>query len=1125
VVAALMVGMLAGCGGGRSELSQASPPDAVYVNGRFLTVDEAFTTAEAVALSDGRFVAVGTDAEVRALAADTTRIVDLGGRTVVPGFGDSHIHDAGGGPGVDLAGTRTIDDVLAAVAARVEITDPGDVVVSNSDWHESQLVEDRLPLRRDLDTVAPETPVVLVRGGHEYVLNSAALARWAITTATPVPAGGEVSRYDDGELNGELVDTAKALATLPPPAGRTREEQIDDLLAEHAALNAAGLTSIRYGAIGPPQYRLLEEMRQRGVLTIRVSALLGGPRGPQATAESVGSTIEAFGVGPDDGDEWLRPAGIKLMVDGGYEGGLMREPYAEPYGKGGTFRGLQVTPRDSYVEIVKEINRLGWRPGTHAVGDDAVEQVIAAYEAAHAETSIVGRRWVLEHGFLPSPDHFERMNALGIALTAQHHPYVAGPAMTRYWGAERAARVPPVREYLDGGVIAASGSDSGVVPFPPLQTFAYFVSRATMHGSILGAEHKVTREEALRMATWNNAYLTFEEEIKGSIEPGKLADFVVLSDDLLTVPDDQLDEIAVLMTVVGGEVVFTDASLEAAAPVDLLLVNGNVVTVDSEFSVAQAVAISDGRFVRVGRNPEVRALAGPDTRVVDLEGRTVVPGFIDTHSHTFRRGERGLRSPSLVGLGSVRAIVEAIGAEAARTPTGEWIVTTPIGEPPDYFHLPGSLEEQRWPTRADLDAAAPENPVYIPIGIWPYPVIFNSEALSRLGITASGPEDDRHVRIHRDPSTGEPTGLIEGMIFYLPSPLWGALQRMLPRPTPEQQRDAVRTALRENTAAGVTTIFESHGAQPEFLEHYRALRASGDLPGRMVMSYSVNSADSVDAIDRWMGRLADASGRGSGDDVIRTLGVTVAFDGATQFGAAYMYEPYLDIYGEPTTGSTPMDQAKLSAIAELAARHDLRLQFTFAGDAAAEMILTAIESANAQTSIVDRRWLMQHFQHPTPDHVRRTERLGLHVTGYTAVDYSKGAAVYVDRFESDLWKNVIPTRWWFDAGVNLAQSTDGAHYEALFTLWESLVRIDGRTGQSLMSPAKRISREEALRMYTINGARVVFMEDRLGSIEPGKLADLVVLDRDIMTVPVDEIRDAQVMLTMVGGEIVYEAAP
>ena len=187
-----------------------------------------------------------------------------------------------------------------------------------------------------------------------------------------------------------------------------------------------------------------------------------------------------------------------------------------------------------------------------------------------------------------------------------------------------------------------------------------------------------------------------------------------------------------------------------------------------------------------------------------------------------------------------------------------------------------------------------------------YPVIFNGEALERIGITASEPPDGLSVRIERDPSSGEPTGLVEGMTFYNRSPLWGKLQAMLPRPSPEMRREALRQAVHDNAAAGVTTIFESHAAQSAHLEHYRTLRASGDLPGRVVMSYSVNNRQSVDELDRWMEKLPPASGRGSGDDVIKTLGVTVALDGATQFGAAHMNEPYLDVYGEPTTGSMPM---------------------------------------------------------------------------------------------------------------------------------------------------------------------------------------------------------------------------
>ncbi len=536
--------------------AQAPAPDVIFVNGKIVTVDAGFSIGEAVAVTGDRFTAVGTNTAIRSLARASTRVVDLGGRTVIPGLADSHIHNAGGGPGVDLSRARTLGEVLAAVAARVKVNPPGEIVVSNSDWHESQLKEDRLPLCRDLDKVAPATAVVLVRGGHEYILNSTALARWNITKATPDPPGGQVGRYPDGEPNGELVDTARALVRLPTPPTLTLDEQIAEQRAQHAKLNAAGLTSIRYGGITLAQYRLFEEMKRRGVLTIRISALLFGPRGADADPAAVGTLIESSGLRPDAGDEWLRVAGIKLMVDGGFEGGLMREPYEEPYGKQGTFRGIQVTPSDRFANVVKEINRLGWRAATHAVGDAGIEQVIAAYEAANAEKSIVGRRWALEHGFLPGADHFERLNALAVVVTAQNHLYLAGPAMARYWGVKRAAYVTPVRSYLERGVVAAAGTDSGVVPYPPLWTFYHFVTRKTMNGEVMGADQRITRQQALRLATINNAFVTFEEQVKGSIEPGKLADFVVLADDILSIPDRQIERMKIEATAVGGKMVY-----------------------------------------------------------------------------------------------------------------------------------------------------------------------------------------------------------------------------------------------------------------------------------------------------------------------------------------------------------------------------------------------------------------------------------------------------------------------------------------------------------------------------------------------------------------------------------------
>lgn len=533
----------------------AAAPETIYINGKIVTVDSRFSIAEAMAVTAGKFEAVGKNADIRKLAGAATRIIDLRGKTVVPGLEDSHLHAAGGGPGVDLSNARTLAEILAAIAQRVKAVRPGEIVISNSDWHEAQLKEQRLPLRRDLDTVSPENPVVLIRGGHEYILNSAALAKWDIGKATAAPDGGEISRYPDGEPNGELVDKARSLVTLPNPK-LTTQQQIDNWTAQYRKLNASGLTSVRHPGISLDQYRLLQQMQRRGLLTVRLNVLLSAPANPDA--DKVRSFIESSGVKSDEGDEWLRVGGMKLVADGGFEGGWMRDPYEEPYGRHGAYRGLQLIPRDRYIGIVKELNRLGWRVGTHAVGDAAIDEVLAGYEAANAERSIVGKRWAIEHGFIPQEEHFARIKALGLFVTVQNHLYLAGPSLVRYWGPKRAAWVTPVRAYLDHGVMAGAGTDAPVVPYPPLWTIYHFVTRDTISGGVLGADQKITRQEALRLSTINNAFLTFEEKIKGSIEPGKLADFAVLDEDILTAPDKRIEKMKVLMTVVGGKTVYLD---------------------------------------------------------------------------------------------------------------------------------------------------------------------------------------------------------------------------------------------------------------------------------------------------------------------------------------------------------------------------------------------------------------------------------------------------------------------------------------------------------------------------------------------------------------------------------------
>jgi predicted amidohydrolase YtcJ len=539
----------------RSASSAAqAPPEMILFGGKIITVDRNFSYGQAIAISDGKIVAVGGNLEIRKLAGPGTRQINLGGKTVIPGLADNHLHSAGGGPGVDLSRVRTMQELMTAIAARVQTAKAGDIVITNSDWHEAQLKEQRLPLRNDLDKVAPDTAVVVVRGGHEYILNSAALKKWNITRETPEPAGGSISRYENGELNGELVDAAKALVRLPAPAPKDLESRIKEQQEEYRTLNAVGLTSVRHPGAPVEQYRMLKEMERRGLLTMRVNFLirLSGVK----DAEAVRKTVASWNVTPDDGDGWLRIWGIKLGIDGGFEGGWMTQPYTEPFGKGGTYSGLQLIPQDTYNTIVKELNRLGWRVGTHAVGDAAIDEVLAGYEAANQDKSIASRRWAIEHAFIPRKEHFDRVNRLGVLIAAQDHLYVAGPSLRKYWGDQRAEWTTPMRAYLDNKVHISAGTDAPVVPYPPLWVIYHFVTRDTISGGVFGADQRVSRKEALQLSTIDNAYLNFEEDKKGSLEPGKYADLVVLSADIMTCPEKDIPNLTVLITMVNGRIVF-----------------------------------------------------------------------------------------------------------------------------------------------------------------------------------------------------------------------------------------------------------------------------------------------------------------------------------------------------------------------------------------------------------------------------------------------------------------------------------------------------------------------------------------------------------------------------------------
>ena len=528
------------------------PADLILVDGQIITLSNE-GVVEALAVRDERIVAVGSNADIREHQGPQTYVIELAGRTVIPGLTDNHFHGIGGGDGVDLAGARSLEEVLSAISTRAEETPPGDVIITNSDWHEGQLDEQRLPYRDDLDQATQGHPIVVVRGGHEYVLNSAALAYWDIDESRQPVAGGRIGRYLDGRLNGELVDRAKGLVQLPLVADRSPTEIQDDLAESHRTLNSRGITSIRYPGASPEMYDMLLALREEGRLNIRVDFLYRGPR--SGSPEALNEVMREW-VQPENDDLWLRVGGVKLGVDGGFEGGLMREPYEEPWGESGTFYGLQTLPREDFLETVQVLHAAGWRVATHAVGDAAIDLVLDAYEAANAESSIASSRWVIEHGFIPRSDQFPRMKDLGLTVSAQNHLYLAAPSLIEYWGEERAAWTTPVRAYLDNGIPLSLGTDSPVVPYDPWWVLHHFTTRETISSGVVGADQMISRDEALRSATEGYAYLTFSEDHRGTLSVGKLADFAVTAEDYLTCVDPCLETMLIDITIVGGRIVW-----------------------------------------------------------------------------------------------------------------------------------------------------------------------------------------------------------------------------------------------------------------------------------------------------------------------------------------------------------------------------------------------------------------------------------------------------------------------------------------------------------------------------------------------------------------------------------------
>ena len=526
----------------------AEPPDLILVNGRVLTMDAALPRAEAFAIKYGRFIAIGSSADVRNLATRNTPVIDAAGMTVLPGFIDCHCHPSGVNELYEVnANLRSVKELQDALRAKVASTPPGYWI--NGYMFDDTKLSDGPLTKQHLDAVSTNHPVgVHHRGGHTSFYNSKAFEMAGVTRDTPDPDHGRFFRDANGEHNGRVAELARGTINRIGQRQRYTEEQQRErarLGMQHISkmFAATGLTSVHDAGASETSIRAYEDARAAGELRHRAYMMIRGPY----------QRLREAGVYTGFGDEWIRVGGVKRTADGSASERTMR--MSTPY-VGTQDYGILTMTQKEIDEIVEEAHRSNWQVGIHANGDVTIDMVLRAYENVLAKWPHPDRRHRIEHCTLVNPDLVRRIKATGTIPTPfWTYVYYHGEKWSQY-GEEKTRWMFPHRTFLDAGIAVPGASDYGPGPFEPLMAIQSMVTRTDFRGRVWGANQKVTVDEALRIATVNGSRASYEEKLKGSISEGKLADFVVLAKDPHDVPPDTIKDIKIARTVAGGRTTY-----------------------------------------------------------------------------------------------------------------------------------------------------------------------------------------------------------------------------------------------------------------------------------------------------------------------------------------------------------------------------------------------------------------------------------------------------------------------------------------------------------------------------------------------------------------------------------------
>ncbi len=528
--------------------------DLIITGGNVITMDTAMPGAQAVAVKFGRILAVGADAEVKRLTGAGTKVMDARGKTIIPGLNDAHCHALGlGGRGhflVDCGPTvmKSIADIRKAIASKADATPEGKWVIGHQ-YDDTKMVEGRYLDRKDLDEASPDHPAwVRHIGGHMSTTNTVGLKLAKLTKGTPDPVGGRFGHDPlTGELNGVIYETAQGIFTrgktplMPPP---TVEEDRAAIKWVCGYANSLGLTSFTEASTDGLMFRAYQAAYAAGELTARAYLLL--------PVDNLDHLI-AIGLRTGMGDDMLRVGAIKILGDGAIAG---RTAYlSEPYTGTRDDYGILAIDPEYLEERVMTAHRAGFQIGVHANGDRTINMTLDAYEKAMQAYPRPDPRHRIEHGTVVNPEIIARMKKLGVVvLPFGSYIYYHGEKM-KYYGS-RISMMFAHGSFLKNGIIVGGSSDYTCAPFPPLAGIQACVTRRSHTGEELGPEQKISVGQAIWVYTMGSAYTSFEENIKGSITPGKLADMTILSQDPTKVDPYTIKDIPVTTTILGGRVVY-----------------------------------------------------------------------------------------------------------------------------------------------------------------------------------------------------------------------------------------------------------------------------------------------------------------------------------------------------------------------------------------------------------------------------------------------------------------------------------------------------------------------------------------------------------------------------------------